>query len=93
MAMVAATEPRVRRQAKPGYLVTVDAFAYAPAALLVLLALQDAVDALPFPGVPAEQLPRGRRPRGELSSTAVLDGVRAQTGLVGLRSPSATARR
>jgi hypothetical protein len=70
MAMVATTEARARRRAKPVYLITVDAFAYAAAALLVLLALQCAVDALFFPGVTAEQLPAWTQVMGPLSLLA-----------------------
>lgn len=80
MAMVAVTKPRVRRQARPVYLIAVDAFAYAAAALLMLLALQEGVHALLFAGLTAEQLPPWTQALGPLALVAS-----AAAGVIGAR--------
>lgn len=76
--MAATTQPQVRRKAQPDYLMTVDAFVYAAAALLVLLAVEEAVGALLFTGVAAESRPEWTQVLGPLALVASI-----ATGAIG----------
>jgi hypothetical protein len=57
MTMPVPTRSQARGTANPAYLVTADAFVFAAAALLVLLAIQVLAMSAIFPATPAEQLP------------------------------------